>query len=234
LSKPAVAELRKGFYDFFPVGLVIFSYAIVFGILAVSSGLSIIESCAMSLTVFAGASQFMALPMINEGASVIALMTMALMVNMRHLLYGLNIGRKFASSSARTLLGVSLGIVDETYAFNTIGPGKKVSTPSYFMGTALCAYLTWNTGTLAGAVAGRWTSTLNVEGLDFAVLAVFISMIGASIRKWEDWIVLAAAGLVAMFVSHLATGYWHLFVAGLSVPMALSWYITRKSNRNET
>ena len=61
------------------------------------------------------------------------------------------------------------------------------------MGTALCAYLTWNTGTLAGAVAGRWTSTLNVEGLDFAVLAVFISMIGASIRKWEDWIVLAAA-----------------------------------------
>ena len=221
-------ELRKGFADFIPVGLVIFAYAVVFGILAVNSGLSITESCVMSLTVFAGASQFMALPMINEGASVLALMTMALMVNMRHLLYGLNIGRKFASASTGTLLGVSMGIVDETYAFNTIGPGKSRSTPSYFMGTALCAYFTWNIGTLIGALAGRWTSALNVEGLDFAVLAVFISMIGASIRKWEDWVVIASSGLVALAVSQVAAGYWHLFIAGLSVPMALSWYVTRK------
>jgi 4-azaleucine resistance transporter AzlC len=234
LNRPRLVELRRGFTDFIPVGLVIFAFAIVFGILAVSSGLSIPESCAMSLTVFAGASQFMALPMINKGASVLALMTMALMVNMRHLLYGLNIGRMFASSSTGTLLGISLGIVDETYAFNTIGPGKMVSTPSYFMGTALCAYFTWNVGTLTGAFAGRWTTTLNVEGLDFAVLAVFISMIGASIRKWADWIVIAASGLVALVVSHLATGYWHLFIAGLSVPMALSWYITRKNRLNET
>ncbi len=115
----------QGFREFLPVGLVIFSYAVVFGILAVNSGLGILETCAMSLTVFAGASQFMALPMIQSGASIWALTAMALVVNMRHLLYGLNIGQKYSKSRPAWLLGLSFGIVDETYAFNTLGPGRN-------------------------------------------------------------------------------------------------------------
>ena len=222
LKSEFLIELRHGFRQFTPVGLVIFSYAVVFGILAVNSGLSIAEASLMSLTVFAGASQFLALPMIQSGASVGTLTAMALMVNMRHLLYGLNIGKKYEGAHPFKLLGLSFGIVDETYAFNTLGPGRTHRSLAYFGGTALCAYVTWNAGTFLGAAAGKWTAATRIEGLDFAMLAVFISMIGSSIRKPGDWGVIAASSIVALSVSGLAGGYWHLFAAGLTIPAAAS------------
>jgi len=223
-------HLWHGFRDFSPVGLIVFSYAIVFGALAVKNGLTILEASLMSLTVFAGASQFLALPMIHDGASVWTLTSMALMVNMRHLLYGLNIGKKYSGASPLKLLGLSFGIVDETYAFNTIGPGRKITSIPYFMGTALCGYVVWNTGTVLGAMAGRWTSILKAEGLDFAMLAVFISMIGSSIGNRRDWSILVCSGLAALAISRFAGGYWHLFVVGLAIPLAFA--VLTKEGKN--
>ena len=121
----AMTDLRLGFVHFLPVGVVIFGYGAVFGALAVNSGLSTAEACLMSLTVFAGASQFIALPMIREGASIGALVAMAFLVNLRHMLYGLNMGRKYSGAATWKLLGVSAGLVDETYALPPLDPGRK-------------------------------------------------------------------------------------------------------------
>jgi len=213
-----LSDLRLGFLQFLPVGVVILGYALVFGVLAVSSGLTVAEACLMSLTVFAGASQFIALPMIQKGATIWALTAMALVVNLRHLLYGLNLGRKYADTGTWKLLGVSLGIVDETYAFNTIGPGGHIRSLPYFAGTAICSYIVWNGGTLVGALAGKWATALDTGGLDFAMLAVFISMVGSSIRRRADWFVIGLSIVTALLVFTMARGYWHLFIAGLLVP----------------
>jgi 4-azaleucine resistance transporter AzlC len=227
------SDVRLGFLHFLPVGVVIFGYALVFGVLAVSSGLTISEACLMSLTIFAGASQFIALPMIQKGATIWALTAMALVVNLRHLLYGLNIGRKYPDkTSTWKLLGVSLGIVDETYAFNTIGPGGSIRSIPYFAGTAICSYLVWNVGTLLGALAGKWTAALDTGGLDFAMLAVFISMVGSSIRRRADWFVIGLSIITALLVFTLAGGYWHLFAAGLLVPLAASSLFMESENAN--
>jgi len=216
------SDIRLGFLHFLPVGVVIFGYALVFGVLAVNSGLTVAEACLMSLTVFAGASQFIALPMIQKGATIWALTAMALVVNLRHLLYGLNIGRKYSGTGTGKLLGISLGIVDETYAFNTIGPGAAINSIPYYAGTAICSYMVWNLGTLLGALAGKWTAALDTGGLDFAMLAVFISMVGSSIRRKADWFVIGLSIVTALLVFTMADGHWHLFAAGLLVPFAAS------------
>jgi len=223
-------DLRLGFLHFLPVGLVIFGYALVFGVLAVNSGLTVAEACFMSLTVFAGASQFIALPMIQKGASIWALTAMALVVNLRHLLYGLNIGRKYGDAGRWKLLAVSAGIVDETYAFNTIGPGGPIRSIPYFAGTALCSYVVWNTGTLLGALAGRWTEALSTGGLDFAMIAVFISMVGSSIRRKGDWFVIVLSVVVALITFRTVGGYWHLFAAGLLMPMTAATIFRESSD----
>jgi 4-azaleucine resistance transporter AzlC len=217
-----LTDIRLGFIHFLPVGVVIFGYALVFGVLAVNSGLTVAEACFMSLTVFAGASQFIALPMIQKGATIWALTAMALVVNLRHLLYGLNIGKKYEDSGPLTLMAVSFGIVDETYAFNTIGPGAAINSIPYYAGTAICSYAVWNGGTLVGALAGKWTAALDTGGLDFAMLAVFISMVGSSIRRRADWFVIGLSIVTALLVFTMAGGYWHLFAAGLLVPFAAS------------
>ena len=110
-----LTDIRLGFLHFLPVGVVIFGYALVFGVLAVSSGLSVAEACLMSLTIFAGASQFIALPMIQEGATIWALTAMALVVNLRHLLYGLNIGKKYSDAGALRLMAVSFGKIGRAH-----------------------------------------------------------------------------------------------------------------------
>ena len=216
------SDIRLGFLHFLPVGVVIFGYALVFGVLAVNSGLTVAEACLMSLTVFAGASQFIALPMIQKGATIWALTAMALVVNLRHLLYGLNLGRKYSGTGTWKLLGISLGIVDETYAFNTIGPGAAINSIPYYAGTAICSYTVWNLGTLLGALAGKWTAALDTGGLDFAMLAVFISMVGSSIRRKADWFVIGLSIVTALLVFTMAGGYWHLFAAGFLVPFVAS------------
>jgi 4-azaleucine resistance transporter AzlC len=147
---------------------------------------------------------------------------MALVVNLRHLLYGLNLGRKYSDTGTWKLLGISLGIVDETYAFNTIGPGGSIKSIPYYAGTAICSYTVWNLGTLLGALAGKWTSALDTGGLDFAMLAVFISMVGSSVRRKADWFVIGLSIVTALLVFTMAGGYWHLFAAGLLVPFAAS------------
>ena len=228
----SLSDLRLGFIHFLPVGVVIFGYALVFGVLAVASGLTTAETCLMSLTIFAGASQFIALPMIEGGATLWALTAMALVVNLRHMLYGLNIGKKYSEAGTVQLLIVSFGIVDETYAFNTIGPGKALNSIPYFLGTALCSYLVWNTGTLLGALAGTWTARLETAGLDFAMVAVFISMVGSSIRRKEDWYVIGFTVMTAVLVFTLAGGYWHLFVAGLAVPYIVVYLFRERKNEN--
>jgi len=223
-------DLRLGFLHFLPVGVVILGYALVFGILAVNSGLTVAEACLMSLTVFAGASQFIALPMIQKGASIWALTAMALVVNLRHLLYGLNIGRKYQGAKTWQLFGISLGIVDETYAFHTIGPGRSIKSIPYFAGTAICSYIVWNGGTLIGALAGRWTTTQDTGGLDFAMLAVFISMVGSSLKRKADWFVIGLSVATAVVVYSLLAGYWHLFIAGLLVPLTVSTLFKESEN----
>jgi 4-azaleucine resistance transporter AzlC len=226
------SDMRLGFYHFLPVGMVIFGYAVVFGLLAAGSGLTIAEACLMSLTVFAGASQFIALPMIQKGASIGALAAMAFVVNLRHTLYGLNIGRKFAGASTLKLLGVSFGIVDETYAFATVGPGQQINSIPYFAGTALCGYFVWNTGTLVGAAAGAWTRSLTAQGLDFAMVAVFTAMVGSSVKRKTDWLVVGLSVVIAMAVYNYAGGYWHLFAAGLLAPLAVCVIVKDKAYEN--
>ncbi len=229
-GREEVREVLRGAGDFSPLALILFSYGAVFGVLAQKSGLSVGEASLMSLTVFAGASQFIALPMIRDGVSAWALVAMAFMVNLRHLLYGLSIGRLFhleghqggRHAGTGLLLALSHGIIDENYAFVTLGPGRSRATPLYFLGTGLCAYLGWNAGTLLGALAGSRLPTVWQEGLDFVVLAVFLSLVGISLRKAEDWGIGAGAAAVALLVNRELGGYWHLPAAGVAVPLVFS------------
>jgi len=74
------------------------------------------------------------------------------------------------------------------------------------MGTALCTYVVWNAGTLVGAAAGKWTHSLSAEGLDFAMVAVFIAMVGSFFNKATDWLVVGLSVVIAVVVYRYAGG----------------------------
>ena len=178
---------------YIPIGL-------AFGVLAQKAGISTLNTLLMSLLVYAGSSQLIAVGLFASGVPALSVILTTFVVNLRHILYGLNIGRKFTDASAPKLLGISFGIVDETYAFATVGPGREIASIPYFMGTALCGYIVWNAGTLVGAVAGQWARLLDAGGLNFAMVAVFTAMVGSSLKRTVDWFVVIFSVVIALIV----------------------------------
>lgn len=218
----SLSLFRLGFKNFVSMGVIMTGYAVAFGVLAVQSGFSIAEACLMSLTVFAGASQFLTLPLINQGAPLLTIVGLTFAVNSRHLLYGLNVGKKYAKTDRWSLLGGSFVLTDEAYAFCLVGPGKKHHAWSYFVGTALCGYVFWNAGTAIGAFLGKHLHGIPTAGLDFMMLAVFASMVGSSIRTPREWAVVVLSGFAAIACTACTDGYIHLLFGGIGVPMLMS------------
>lgn len=215
-------HFRHGFKNFVSIGIIMTGYAIAFGVLAVQNGFSVAETCLMSLIVYAGASQFLTLPLMSESAPLLTILGVTFAINSRHLLYGLNVGKKYGKTGRWSLLGGSFMLTDEAYAYCLVGPGKKHQAWAYFIGAATCGYVFWNLGTFIGAFLGQSLTGVPTAGLDFMMLAVFASMVGSSIRTRREWAVVVLSLFAAIACTAFTEGYVHLFLAGVGVPMLMS------------
>ena len=112
---PAVVgrkEFKAGFMAVLPLWLGMLPFAIAYAVAARGAGLTVFETQAMSLIVFAGASQFGAAGMFAAGVQPFAIIFTTLLVNLRHLLYGLNLGRGSRLGKGAELLAAHL-LTDE-------------------------------------------------------------------------------------------------------------------------
>ena len=152
-----------------------------FGLLMRSSGLSILMTLAMSLFIYAGSMQYAAVGLFGAGASILTVALTTLMVNARHLFYGISMLSKYAGcGAAKPYLIFSL--TDETYSLvcndNPAIPEDKRKT--YYLLVSLFNHFYWVFGSVAGAVAGQLIS-FNTEGIDFALTALFLTVF---VEQW--------------------------------------------------
>ena len=188
-----------------PVAVGYFPMAMAFGILATHAGLSVAQAAAMSVFVYAGASQFASLSLIAGGASAAAISLATLVLNFRHFLMSVSLSRilplsRRGSPAARLVpLALGFGITDETFVVASLAeaPGAP-----FFLGLAVTAYLAWVSGTLAGAVFAPFIPAFLARGLGVALYAMFIAILVPGVRKsWRGGIVAAAGGLMAWGMS---------------------------------
>lgn len=149
-------------------------YAVSFGVLSVSAGASVLQTCLLSLLVFTGASQFSAVSVISAGGSVASAVSGGLLLAARNGVYGLALSPSIKGSLARRLLAAQF-VIDETTAMTSAAPDQR-SKDWAFWSCAVMLFACWNLGTLVGALAG---SSIDPEtfGLDAAFPVVFVAMV---------------------------------------------------------
>ena len=212
------AALRDGLVASLPlVPSVFIYYATVFGGLAVQAGLWRLEVWAMSLFVFAGASQFVAVPMIAGGASPVAVIVTTYVVNMRHYLMAATLAPSFRRFPRGCLARVAHGINDESFA---IASSRRSPPDAWtFIGSVVAIMAAFLAGVVVGTELGGLVHDPERWGLDFAFPAVFLALVAMQVQRRADWLVAATAAVVAVGIAAVVPGNWHIVIAAVSVSL---------------
>ncbi len=184
-----------------PIALGYVPIAFSFGVAAVRAGLTGVEATFLSLVIYAGASQFLALALIAGGAPVLVAGFTLIAMNLRHLLYGPALMKQAGPAAGRRHAWAwAWGLTDEVFgqALGALARGQRFSE-GWMFGLGLAAYAAWVGGTALGAWAGggaleAWPA-LNA-GLGFMLSALFLALLMS---------ILTRAALPAIAVAALAT-----------------------------
>ncbi|MFZ1490129.1 MAG: AzlC family ABC transporter permease [Ilumatobacteraceae bacterium] len=173
-------ELRSVVTASMTLGLAVGVFAISFGVGAVAAGASVWQTCAMSLLVFTGASQFSAVSVIGAGGSLGLALGGALLLAARNAVYGLAMADRIDGGLLRRLLAAQLTI-DESTAMAAAQPDRRSQKLAFWV-TGVSVFVWWNLGTLVGALAGNAIDPLTF-GLDAAFPAAFVAMVWPLLRE---------------------------------------------------
>jgi 4-azaleucine resistance transporter AzlC len=170
-----------------------------FGALAAAAGVSPALTVAMSLLVFAGGAQFLVVAVVAGGGSVLAAVAAALLLNLRHLPFGLAMGDTVGRGWGARLVGAHL-LVDETVAFARARPsGPRARSAYWLCGTLL--FTAWNLGTVVGMLAGAAVPDPTAFGVDAAFPAGLLALLLPGLRQSDA----RRVGLAAAAAALLAT-----------------------------
>lgn len=188
--------------------------AFTYGFLAKTTGLTFWKTVLMSLIVYAGATQYMALDMIAKGIGALEIILTTLIVNIRHLLMSASLNEKVDKDARWKKAIYAYGITDETFSVASVQEGKLSS--GYMFGLNLIAYASWALFSGVGFLAGSSLPDLFQEGMSIALYALFIGLLVPSMKKSGKVIFLAglAAVLNSFFIGFqiLSTG-WSIVVS---------------------
>ena len=225
---PRIA-FSRGAIACLPLTLACAPWGLLAGSTAIDAQLSPMQSQGLSLFVFAGAAQLVAIGMIKGGASVISILVTTLLLTSQHLLYAMHLRPLVAPLPGKWRLGLGFLLTDEFFAL--VSPfDRQTFNRWYALGVGLCMYVGWNIFTLLGVVLGKSIPGLDQLGLEFSIAATFIALITPIVRnlptvvcvavsllcvvlfsawQWESAIVLAGlAGMCAGYVCKRLGGYF--------------------------
>ena len=177
------------------VGVATGLFAVGFGVLAVTNGLSVTQTVAMSLLVFTGASQFAAIGVIGAGGSPVAAVGSALLLAARNGFYGMTMSRYISGSIAKRAIAAHLTI-DESTALG-VSQQRTSDVAGGFWAGGISVFVFWNIGTLIGALGGNAIGDPNALGLDAAFPAGFISLAAPSLRHRPGQLAACSGAVIA-------------------------------------
>lgn len=190
----------KAFADTLPVLFGYVPLGMAFGFMMSAAGYAPYVSSSMSVFMYAGSAQYLAVTMFAENASLITMFAMVFFLNIRQMVYGLSLLELYRGAGAWKPYLI-FALTDEAYAL-LVGaqlPEGKARKPFLTLITALCqAY--WVAGTALGALAGAYLR-INTKGMDFMLTALFLVLaidLYKKYRTWEPFALGALAGIAAL------------------------------------
>lgn len=205
-------EIRKGIGDVWPVALGLFPLGLAFGLLVTQLGFAWFWAPVLSIAIYAGSMEFLALALITGGVGPISAALYGLLVNFRHVFYALN----YPLMKIKTLVGRAYGVyalTDETYAVVSARRGVNWTGPRVIT-LQMMLQGGWISGGIIGGLFGS-VLPFQLEGMEFALTALFIVLMIEAFAGYKDLSLLLTA-LVAAVIGLLISAD-NMLMIGMSV-----------------
>lgn len=227
------SEFKKGFHSGIGIAIGYFPVALAFGFLAKTTGLTVGETLLMSLIVYAGAAQYMALSLISLGTGAFEIVLTTFIVNIRHFLFSASLNEKAEEDRPLIKAAYSFGLTDETFSVASTREGK-VST-GYMFGLNLIAYASWGICSGIGHVIGASLPSTLQESMSVALYAMFIGLLVPSMKKGMKIVFLAITAAIFnsifTFANILSSG-WSIVASTLLSAILVEFIVhMRKKQR---
>lgn len=198
-----------------PVVLGYIPVGIAYAVMARQAGFSTLETCMMSLLVYAGAAEMMAVGMYAQGASIIAMILTTFILNLRHIIMSTCVFNRMKSTRLGFRLLSAFGVTDESFAIYATVPEKQ-GTPVFFLGLILVTYSSWNIGSLIGALASDFLPPLLTASLGIALYAMFIGLLMPGLRgNLRLGILVIFTAVVNTVLSQFISSSWAIIASTL-------------------
>ncbi|MFC1857488.1 AzlC family ABC transporter permease [Thermodesulfobacteriota bacterium] len=204
----------QGLLAAWPICLGYIPIGLAFGVLAQKAGLQPVEIGLMSIFVFAGSSQFIAVSMLSAGAATLSIVMTTFVVNLRHLLMSSALAIHLGRYERAQLTAFAYGVTDESFAINL----ARFNEGNWGLKRALVlnqtANITWIISTIAGGYGGQFIPE-KAFGIDYALIAMFICLLTFQLRGRKYIITAVIAGVSAVGFSLLIPGNFYIVIASI-------------------
>ncbi len=207
-TSAAIADFGAGLKVVVPILFSMVAFGMVTGVLGVRLGLSPLATSGMSLFIFAGSAQVAALQLFHELAPPMVVLVTVLFINLRFSIYSASLAPHFHDQKHWRRALVAYLLTDQAYIVSLLGFQKEPEMHSrlaYFLGAAVPIWLTWQIGTVAGALTGAHLP--NSWGLELAAPLTFLALMFSAIRNRPGLVAAIVSGIVAVAASDIP---WHL------------------------
>lgn len=216
-----------------PISLGYIPVSIAYAIMARQAGFSVPETCTMSLGVFAGAAQMMAVGMYAQGAGIITIIIATFILNLRHFIMSTCVVNKAGKGNTGLKLIGAFGVTDETFAIFTTQRDCRCTVFS-LLGLVTAAYASWNAGTVIGAIASDFLPAAVTVSLGIALYAMFIGIVVPNIKGNVRIAVLVAfTALVNSILNMFISSSQSLIISTLACAAAGVFFVDGKKNDGE-
>lgn len=209
-----------GFKEMIPITTGVIPFGAVMGTVCAEAKLSFFQTLFMNLFLYSGTAQLASVELMSQNALAVVVITTALVINLRFLLYSAGMSPYTRQSGFWAKLVVAHTLTDQSYA--VMVANKKLQTPldsvSFYFGTSLCMFIVWHASWMAGYIFGNFAPP--AWNLDFAIPLSFLALMIPSLKNKKHVLVVLFSTIVSVALYNMPLRLGLLATALLSIGFA--------------
>lgn len=203
----------RGILRAVPIVLGYVPVGFAYGVLAQKAGISAVNTILMSLLVYAGSGQLIAVGLFATNTSALSIIMTTFVVNLRHLLMASAIAPYLKRWSKFEVAAFAYELTDETFAVHSAQFPSEVPCKAEIFATNLTAQTAWVTGTVLGIAANQLITDTRPLALDYALPSMFVALLVLQIKTRIHIIVALLTGGIAVVFLQIGMEQWYILVA---------------------
>lgn len=222
-DKKDLAPWMRGIFAASPIVLGYLPIGFAYGVLAQKAGLSTFNTLLMSMIVFAGSAQLIAVGLISTGITPISLILTTFIVNLRHMLMSAAIFPHIGQWRKRALAGFAFELTDETFALHSTRFEDTQLDKADVFAVNLTSHAAWILGSGMGVAAGRLVANIEALALDYVLPAMFIALLVMQTKKHTQVWAALISGTASVGLLLLGLNQSHVIIATIIGAFFSAW-----------